>query len=54
MVTLIGFKNHLLQRGLTQNQDTTALQTFTTDDLFYLFIMFEDPHELKFIEIPSH
>ena len=44
MVTWIIFKNHLLEVGLTQNQETMALQTLTTVDLFY-FIMCEDPHE---------
>ena len=37
-------KNHLLEVGLTQNQETMALRTFTTVDLFY-FIMCEDLHE---------
>ena len=36
--------------GLTQNQETMALLTFTTIDVFY-FTMCEDPHEEKFIEI---
>ena len=31
-------------QGLTQNQETMALQTITTVDLFY-FIMCEDLHE---------
>ena len=44
MVTWTIFKNHLLEVGLTQNQETMALQTLTTIDLFY-FIMCEDPHE---------
>ena len=44
MVTWTIFKNHLLEVGLTQNQETMALQTLTTDDLIYL-IMCEDPHE---------
>jgi hypothetical protein len=47
MVTLIIFKNHLLEVGLTQNRETMALQTFTTVDI----IMCEDPHENNFIEI---
>ena len=38
------FKNHLLEVGLTRNQETMALRTLTTVGLFY-FIMFEDPHE---------
>ena len=37
-------KNHLLKVGLTQNQETTALQTLTTVNLFY-FIMREDLRE---------
>jgi hypothetical protein len=44
MVTWIIFKNHLLEVGLTQNQETMALQMLTTVGLFY-FIMCEDPHE---------
>ena len=44
MVNWIIFKNHLLVVGLTQNQETTALRTLTTVDLFY-FIMRDDPHE---------
>jgi hypothetical protein len=34
MVSCIIFKNHLLEVGLTQNQETMALQTLTTVDLF--------------------
>jgi hypothetical protein len=41
-------KNHLLEVGLTQNQETMAPQTLTTVGLFY-FIMCDDPHE--YIEI---
>ena len=44
MVTWIIFINHLLEVGLTQNQETMTLQMLTTIDLFY-FIMCEDPHE---------
>ena len=44
MVTWIIFKNHLLEVGLTQNQETMALWMLTTVDLFY-FIMCEGPHE---------
>jgi hypothetical protein len=44
MVTWTIFKNHLLEVGLTQNRETTALQTLTAVGLFY-FIMCEDPHE---------
>jgi hypothetical protein len=49
MITWIIFKIHLLEVGLTQNQETKALRMLTTVDLFY-FIMCEDPHERKFIE----
>ena len=38
------FQNHLLEVGLTQNQDTMALRTLTTVNFLY-FIMCEDPHE---------
>ena len=44
MVTWTIFKNHLLEVGLTQNQETMALQTLTTVDLFS-FIVCEDPRE---------
>ena len=44
MVIWTTFKNHLLEVGLTQNQETMALRTFTTVGLFY-FIMREDPHK---------
>ena len=44
MVTWIISNNHLLEVGLTQNQETMALRTLTTVDLFY-FIMREYPHE---------
>ena len=44
MVTWIIFNNHLLEVGLKQNQETMALRTLTTVDLFYL-IMCEDPYE---------
>ena len=43
-VTRTIFKNHLLHVGLTQNQETMALQTLTTANLFYC-IMWEDSHE---------
>ena len=46
MVTWIIFKNHRLEVGLTQNQETMALRTLTTVGLFY-FIMREDPREYK-------
>jgi hypothetical protein len=38
MVTWTIFINHLLEVGLSQNQETMPLQTLTTIDLFY-FIM---------------
>ena len=50
MVTWITFKNHLLDVSLTQNQETMALRTLTTVDLFYL-IMCEDPCEEKLLEM---
>ena len=40
MVTWIIFKTHLLEVGLTQNQETMALRTLTTVNLVY-FIMRE-------------
>ena len=51
-------KNRLLKVGLIQNQETMTLQTLITVGLFY-FIMRENPHESKFVEIafnrgPSH
>ena len=42
MTTWIIFKNHLLEEGLTQNQETTTLWTLTIIRLFY-FIMCENP-----------
>ena len=50
MFTWTLFKNHLLEVGLTQNRKTMALRTLTTIDLFQ-FIMVENLHEYKFIEI---
>jgi hypothetical protein len=50
MVAWTIFKDHLLEGGLTQNQETMALKNFTTVGLFY-FIMCEDQCEYKFIEI---
>ena len=44
MITWTIFKNHLLEAGLTQNQETMKLRTFVTIELFSL-IMCEDPHE---------
>jgi hypothetical protein len=51
MVTWTISKVHLLEVGLTENRwEAMALRTLTTVELFY-FIMCEDLHELKFIEI---
>ena len=44
MVSWTLFKNHLLEVGLTQNQETMVFRMHTAIDLFY-FIMCEDPHE---------
>ena len=44
MLTWTTFENRLLEVGPTQNQETMALQTFTTVGLFYS-TMCEDPHE---------
>ena len=44
MVTWIIIKSRLLEVGLTQNQETTTLQTLIAVDFSY-FIMCEDPHE---------
>ena len=44
MITRTIFKNHLLEVGLTQNRETTALRTLTIVGLFY-FIVCEDLHE---------
>ena len=55
MVTWTIFKNHLLEVGLTLNQTGRpwySEHSLTTIGLFY-FIMCEDPHELKIIEIAS-
>ena len=49
-ITCTIFKNHLLEVGLTENRETMTLRTFTTVNSSY-FIMCEDPHEYKFIEI---
>ena len=51
MVTWIIFKNHLLEVGLTQNQEIMVVRILTTIDLLYIFIMCEDPYELEFIKI---
>jgi hypothetical protein len=45
MITWIVFKNHLLEVRLTQNLETMALQTLTTIDFVFYYIMCEDPHE---------
>ena len=50
MVTWIVLKYHLLKVGLTQNWETMALWMLITIDWLY-FIMCEDPHEWKIIEI---
>jgi hypothetical protein len=50
MVTWTIFKNHLLEVGLKQHRETMVRRTLTTVGLFY-FIMCEDPHEKKFVEI---
>jgi hypothetical protein len=43
MLTSTIFKNHLLEVGLTQKQETMAFQNLTAIDLLY-FIMCGDPH----------
>ena len=43
-VTWTIFKNHLLEVGLAQNQETMALRMLTTVGSFY-FIMCEGLHE---------
>ena len=50
MVTWTIFKNHLLEASLTKTRETMALRMFTAVDLFY-FVVHEDPHEQKFIEV---
>ena len=52
MVTWTIFKNHLLEVGRTQNQETMALRMLPTVDLFYC-TMCEDPHEQKSIDVAS-
>ena len=44
MVTWIILKNHLLEVGLAQNQETMALRMLTTACLLY-YVMCEDPRE---------
>jgi len=52
MVTWTIFKNHLLEVGVTQNQEIKALRTLPTVDLFYfVFIMCEGRHGYNFTEI---
>ena len=46
MVTCISFKTHLLEVGLSQNQETMALRNLPTIDLLY-FIMRKDPAWMK-------
>ena len=58
MITWTIFKNHLLEVGLTQNRETTALWKLTAVGLFY-FTMCEDPCKQIFIGTifgwgPSH
>jgi hypothetical protein len=50
MVTWTIFQNHFLEVDLTQNRKTMALRTLTTVHSFD-FIMREDPHEEKFINL---
>ena len=51
MVNWTIFWNHFLEVGLTQNQESMALRTSTTDIYFILTCVREDPHEQIFIEI---
>ena len=44
VVTWIIFKNHRLEVGLTQHQETMTLRMLTIGDLVY-FIMCENLHE---------
>ena len=39
MVTWTDFKEHLLEVGLSQNQETMALQMLTTVDLLYFIYL---------------
>jgi hypothetical protein len=43
-ITWITFQNHLLEVGITQNQETMAFRTLTTVELFY-YVMRENLHE---------
>ena len=58
MVSWTIFNNHLLEVGLTQIRRPQHFRTLTTVGLLH-FIMCEDPHERKFIElafgwVPNH
>ena len=44
------FHKPLIGGRPSKKMETLAVRMFTTVDLFY-FIMCEDPHELRFIEI---
>ena len=46
ILTLIIFKNQLLEVNLTQHRETMALRTMTTTSLFY-YVMCEDPTWIK-------
>ena len=46
MVTWTTSKNHLLEVGLTQNQETMGLRMLATIDSFY-FIMSKNRHEIR-------
>jgi hypothetical protein len=50
MVTWIVFKNHLLDVGLTQNQETMALQMLTPVGLLFLSCVRTHMNK-KFVEI---
>ena len=51
MVTWTTFESHLLEVGLTQNQETMALWTLITIDFFY-FIMCEVCKESMTLGVP--
>ena len=51
MVAWTIFKDHLLEVGLTQNQEIIAFQMLTIVDLFYFITCAGGPHEWTFIEI---
>ena len=50
MITWTIFKDHFVEAGLRENRETMTFRTLTTLGLVY-FIMCEDPHDWKFIEI---